>query len=292
MYAGWSGFVNRKACFGEQVRRPRLGGVAFFVPYGSYRSLGVQICVDLAAPPLWGPGGDMKIFSFIGLWVFASVGVAGCGDTGDGLISPGDPSALSSAISIEGAVRIEGQPPAPGGGTGEAPVITGGSALEITSGDTAELQLGFESESGYEDCYVQVDGADDYFLISQPSGVTSGTITIEINIPPEIDTGAFSFYTCIVGANGSVSNPISTPVGVTNPGGNIPPGGNDFICASDDPQVGTLLSCPNGGMIDFCVNQSANACYYSAGGSQFSCASCTTQNGLLGCAQAAVESCF
>ena len=71
------------------------------------------------------------------------------------------------------------------------------------------------------------------------------------------------------------------------------PGGNgDFICASDDPQAGTLLSCPNGGMIDFCVNQSANACYYSAGGSQFSCASCTTQSGLLGCAQAAVESCF
>ncbi len=26
MYAGWSGFVNRKACFGEQLRRPRLKG--------------------------------------------------------------------------------------------------------------------------------------------------------------------------------------------------------------------------------------------------------------------------
>jgi len=241
----------------------------------------------------------MKNFIFIGLWVLASVGVAGCGDSGDtgdgrsNLISPDDPNAVSNAISIEGAIRIEGQPPAQGGGTGAAPVITGGSALEITSGDTAQLQVGFESESGYEDCYVQVDGADDYFLISQPSDITSGTITIEIDIPSEIDTGAFSFYTCIVGANGSVSNPISTPVGVTNLGGNIPPGGNgDFICASDDPQAGTLLSCPNGAMIDFCVSQSANTCYYSVGGSQFSCGSCTSQTGLQGCAQAAVESCF
>jgi hypothetical protein len=65
-----------------------------------------------------------------------------------------------------------------------------------------------------------------------------------------------------------------------------------FICASDNPQVGTLLSCPNGAMIDFCVNQSANTCYYSVGGSQFSCGSCTDQSGLQGCAQAAVESCF
>jgi hypothetical protein len=235
----------------------------------------------------------MKNFILIGLWVLGSVAAAGCGEEGSNLISPGDPNALSSAITIEGAVRIEGQPPAQGGGTGAAPVITGGSALEITSGDTAELQVGFESESGYEDCYVQVDGADDYFLISQPSSVTSGTITIEINIPAEIDTGAFSFYTCIVGANGSVSNPVSTPVGVTNGGGNIPPGGNgDFICASDNPQVGTLLSCPNGAMIDFCVSQNTNTCYYSVGGSQFSCGSCTDQSGLQGCAQAAVESCF
>jgi len=241
----------------------------------------------------------MKNFIFIGLWVLASVGIAGCGDSGDtggersNLISPDDPNAVSAAITIEGAVRIDGQPPTQGGGTGTAPVITGGSALEITSGDTAELQVGFESESGYEDCYVQVDGADDYFLISQSSEVTSGTITIEIDIPAEIDTGAFSFYTCIVGANGSVSNPISTPVGVTNLGGNLPPGGNgDFICASDDPQVGTLLSCPNGGMIDFCVSQSANTCYYRVGGSQFNCGSCTSQTGLQGCAQAAVESCF
>ena len=246
-----------------------------------------------------GLGGNMKNFIFIGLSVLVLVGVTGCGDAGDGgdprsnLISPSDPNALSSAITIEGAVRIEGQPPAQAGGTGAAPVITGGSALEITSGDTAELQVGFESESGYEDCYIQVDGADDYFLISQSSSVTSGTITIEINIPSEIDTGAFDFYTCIAGANGAVSNPISTPVGVTNLGGDIPPGGNgDFICASDDPQVGTLLSCPSGAMIDFCVSQNANTCYYSVGGSQFNCGNCTDAGALQSCAQAAVQSCF
>ena len=174
--------------------------------------------------------------------------IAGCGDsgsvesgrTGGSLVDPMDPNALSQVLVIPGALRIEGNPPQ-GSSDPSAPAIAGGGEIETGSGNQAVLEVVYDSPSGYVDCYVQVAGADDYFLISAPSDITSGTIQIPVNIPEDVDTGVFDLYTCIAGQNGAVSNAINTNVGVTHSGGSPGGGGGgNVICASSDPSVGTL----------------------------------------------------
>jgi hypothetical protein len=219
--------------------------------------------------------------------------LVGCGDdsSGDsGLVSPSDPNALSQVLVIPGAQRVQGQPPT-GSGAPDAPVISGGDALEAISGEQAVIEVGYESPSGYVDCYVQVIGADDYFLISVPSTETTGTIQIPVNIPANVASGVFDFYTCISGDNGGVSNPIRTGVGVTYPSN--PGGGGDVICASDDPSIGAIIPCPNGASLDFCIDQGSSSCYYSIGGNRVECGNCLADpNVIASCAERAVAMCF
>jgi len=141
---------------------------------------------------------------------------------------------------------------------------------------------------------VQVIGADDYFLISVPSTETTGLIQIPVNIPENVASGAFDFYTCISGANGGVSNPVRTSVDVTYTG--TPPGGGgggNVICATDDPSVGAVIPCPNGQSLDFCIDQGNGDCWYAIGGNRISCGNClSNQNAITECAQRAVEMCI
>jgi len=226
-----------------------------------------------------------------------------CGCGGDGsseggrssenLVDPADPNALSEVLVIPGAVRVQGSPPQ-GSDDPSAPAIAGGGAIETISGDQAVLQVTYDSPSGYVDCYVQVAGADDYFVISVPSSITSGTIQIPVNIPEDVDSGAFDLYTCIAGQNGAVSNAINTNVGVTYSGGSS--GGGDVICASSDPSVGTALPCGGGTQVlDFCIDQSSGACYYKVGSQQVSCGNCGDGGDVAtiqACAERAVALCL
>jgi hypothetical protein len=226
---------------------------------------------------------------------FGSLLGMGCGSDagngGSGLVDPTDPNALSQVIVIPGAQRVEGQPPE-GSGTPDAPTISGGGDLETDSGDQTVIEVGYESPSGYVDCYVQVIGADDYFLISAPSSETTGLIQIPVNIPANVSSGAFDFYTCIAGDNGGVSNALRTSVDVTYTG-TSGGGGGDVICASDDPSVGSIIPCPNGSSLDFCVDQGTGSCYYSVGGNAIQCGNCLTGSAdIASCAQSAVEMCF
>jgi len=220
--------------------------------------------------------------------------IVGCGDDsngGSGLVDPTDPNALSQVIVIPGAQRVEGQPPT-SSGTPDAPVISGGTDLETGNGEQTVIEVGYESPTGYVDCYVQVIGADDYFLISAPSTETTGLIQIPVNIPENVSSGVFDFYTCIAGANGGVSNPIRTSVDVTYTGN--PGGGGDVICASDDPSIGgSIIPCPSGGSLDFCIDQGNGSCYYTIGGNRIQCGNCASGSpDIADCVQRAVELCI
>ena len=233
-----------------------------------------------------------KILASVFSITLGSLVLGGCGDEGGSdLVDPSDPNALSQVLVIPGSQRMEGQPPQASSDP-DAPMIAGGSDLETISGDQAVLEVSYDSPSGYVDCYVQVSGADDYFVISAPSTATTGTIQIPINIPSNVATGAFDLYTCIAGDSGAVSNPISTGVGVTYPG--VPPGGGgSVICASDDPSVGTMLTCPNGAILDFCIDQNGGNCYYAVGGQQVNCGNCASDpNVINSCVQRAVDLCI
>ncbi|MBK7830033.1 hypothetical protein [Nannocystis sp.] len=187
----------------------------------------------------------------------------GAYDGGD-LVDPADPNALSSVLVVPGGVRGYGSPPAQGGL--DAPVITGGGQVGVTAGGQAIIELGFSSTSGYRDCYVQVQGASEYFRISATDPTTYGTVQIPVNVPDNVASGGFTFYSCIAGTNGSVSNPIATPVTVTRPGDDPGPGSNpdgEFICSDSGSTPGCTL--------DYCVDTYATNCYYELNGSQYPC---------------------
>jgi len=224
----------------------------------------------------------------------ASLLLGGCGseEPSPGLVDPSDPNALSQVLVIPGAERVQGQPPQSSDAPG-APMISGGTDQEAVSGDQAVVEVTYESTTGYVDCYVQVSGADDYFLISAPNTATSGSIQIPINIPTNVASGAFDLYTCIAGTDGAVSNPISTGVGVTYPGNPGGGGGVGVVCASDDPSVGSTITCPNGRVLDFCIDQSSGNCYYEVGGTQVNCGNCGTDaNAISTCVQRTAELCI
>ena len=229
---------------------------------------------------------------------FGSLLGMGCGsdtgnDGGGGLVDPTDPNALSQVIVIPGSQRVQGQPPE-SSGTPDAPVISGGGDLETGNGEQTVIEVGYDSPSGYVDCYVQVTGADDYFVVSAPTPDTTGVIRIPVNIPANVNSGVFDFYTCIAGDNGGVSNALRTSVDVTysGPSGGGGGGGN-VICASDDPSVGSIISCPNGAALDFCIDQGTGSCYYTVGGNAIQCGNCANDSNVIAsCAQRAVEMCF
>ncbi|MGB3050250.1 MAG: hypothetical protein WBB42_04595 [Polyangiales bacterium] len=225
--------------------------------------------------------------------IVGSLFLGGCGDEGGdsgSLVNPSDPNALSQVLVIPGAQRMDGQPPQSSNDP-DAPVISGGSNLEVTSGNQTVIEVNYQSPTGYVDCYVQVIGADGYFVVSVPNSATTGTIQIPVNIPSNVATGAFDFYTCIAGENGTVSNPVQTAVGVTNPIGSG--GGGNVICASSDSNVGSTFTCPNGRVLDFCINADSGACYYTVGGSQVDCGNCQSDpNAISGCVQRAVDLCI
>lgn len=191
----------------------------------------------------------------------------GGGDNDEGdLIDPADADALSSVLVVPGGVRGYGSPP-PQGGL-DAPVITGGAMVGVTAGGQAIIELGFSSPTGYRDCYVQVQGASEYFRITSNDATTNGTVQIPVNVPENVASGGFTFYSCIAGANGSVSNPVATGVTVTNPssgpGPDSGPGpGPDVYCSDSGSTSGCVL--------EYCADTDLVDCYYTLNGARYTC---------------------
>lgn len=206
-----------------------------------------------------------------------------CGD--DAVVDPSDPDQLSGVLVIPGARRVQGQPPTPSGSADNAPSITGGGGLTVTSGNQTVIEVGFSSSTGYRNCYVQVQGARDYFVIEGNDPTTEGTLQIPVNVPSNVDSGSFRLYTCIAGANGAVSNPISTSVQVSRPS---PTGSGQWDTCSPVTQGG-------GCTLQYCIRVSGGAvssCAYTVNGQTIGCGNCTDANSLQACAQRAADICL
>ncbi len=80
---------------------------------------------------------------------------------------------------------------------------------------------------------------------------------------------------------------------LTSCGSSDPTGvaGIGLVCASDRADVGETAECPNGDIIDFCVDGRNGSCYYVVDGEQVSCGNCLESANVTACAQAAVERC-
>ena len=72
----------------------------------------------------------------------------------------------------------------------------------------------------------------------------------------------------------------------------IPGFGGGTVCASDDPDAGNMIECPDGEKtFDFCINTSNGSCYYVVDGAQLDCGNCLESGTITACAQQAAESC-
>ena len=154
--------------------------------------------------------------------------------------------------------------------------------------------MGYDSPTGYVDCYVQVIGADDYFLISVPSTETTGLIQIPVNIPETMASVPFDFYTCISGANGGVSNPDRTSVDVTlhrHPSRRRRWRERHLRNGRSERRCGHPL--PERPIPRLCIDQGNGDCWYAIGGNRISCGNClSNQNAITECAQRAVDMCI
>jgi hypothetical protein len=208
------------------------------------------------------------------LSMFAVAASLSCGGS-EGSVDPADPNELSQVLVIPGAVREQGSPPVSRGGS-SAPMIMGGSALMVTSGNQAVLSVQFRSNSGYRNCYVQVQGARDYFRIPGSESANSGEIRIPVNVPNSVATGNAQLYTCIADADGNVSNPVSTPLAISNPSSSGSGSGGE-TCSPQQSLSGCTLS--------YCVDRNATRCAYQVNGVRIPCGNCTD---ISACAQTAV----
>lgn len=223
-----------------------------------------------------------------------ALGWLGCGgddpDDEEDLVSPSSPDALSGVLVIPGAARVQGQPPpATPSSSADVPRISGGSALSVSNGGQAVLQVDYESPTGYDDCYVQVRGASDYFRLEVGSAVQAGTLQIPVNIPDNVDTGSFSLYTCIAGDNGAVSNPLSTPVSVmrADSPGSRPSDSPGTLSSSCQQAIDSARQSTAGITGNTCVTGCINALYSCAARND-----CQTLDGCTTTYTNCVTSCF
>jgi hypothetical protein len=145
-----------------------------------------------------------------------------------------------------------------------------------------------------------VQGADDYFRLDVPSTETVGTVQIPINVPEDVDTGSASFYTCVQGSGGGVSNAVNTPISITNTsssgggGGSGTDSGTNWngtpvssSCYDAIQQAKSTLAAQGGsgggGCVDGCVNTALN-CYAATDCADTNCISGGAYtNCIVGC---------
>ncbi len=67
--------------------------------------------------------------------------------------------------------------------------------------------------------------------------------------------------------------------------------GIGLVCASDSADVGDTAECPNGDVIDFCIDGSNGNCFYVVDGQQVGCGNCFDNADVIACAQQAIDRC-
>jgi hypothetical protein len=132
------------------------------------------------------------------------------------LIDPSNANALTQVLIMpSGTQTIPGQPPAPSG-QGAPTVSSQLTNVLGSNGSSAPLTYDYSNVSNnLGGCYVQVVGANRYFNIPYGSSSgSSGTLSLPIVIPTNVDAGQFCVDFCVYNLNGRVSNIIRTCVTV------------------------------------------------------------------------------
>ena len=147
------------------------------------------------------------------------------GDGSDGL-DPADADALTQALAIAGAARIDGSAPAPSTDPDAPDIANAASALTLGPGGTATVSFSVDGADGLAGFFLQLTGADAYIdapLAQFDPG--SGIGTFQFDLPAGVDEGGFELNYCVYtdddddGEPDLISNVLSTDVDVQNGAG-------------------------------------------------------------------------
>ena len=180
------------------------------------------------------------------------------GDGSDGL-DPADADALTQALAIAGAARIDGSAPAPSTDPDAPDIANAASALTLGPGGTATVSFSVDGADGLAGFFLQLTGADAYIdapLAQFDPG--SGIGTFQFDLPAGVDEGGFELNYCVYtdddddGEPDLISNVLSTDVDVQNGAGDagstglgtstVSIGGEAFAGSAYAYQVGGQLA--------------------------------------------------
>lgn len=198
----------------------------------------------------------MRKISYLMILLAACVFMA-CGDddgpAAEEKIDIDDPDVVSEMITIDNAIRNEGNPPAPSTDP-NAPVIEDQSGDEFgaVSGNSFYLDPNVNQGTA-AGIYFQVKGSAEYFDIPLTTGNTGGRFgnrkshsrlfknartaesdVIEIEIPKNLEPGEFCAVYCVYDEEGRVSNAVEICIEIIEFGGE----GSEFF----SPQTWELVS--------------------------------------------------
>ncbi|MEM8559713.1 MAG: LCCL domain-containing protein [Bacteroidota bacterium] len=151
--------------------------------------------------------------------VDADAGDASGGTNDPPAIAPGDADALSNALQIMGATRVEGAAPSPT--TDAATPVIGNGASAVTAGPGGVVTLRFGATSDFAGIYFLVQGASGYFQIPGTGG------SFQFTLPDNLIPGTFTVIYCVYTDGGLVSLPITTTITVDAEAGDTSGGTND-----------------------------------------------------------------
>ena len=150
---------------------------------------------------------------------------SGGGDGPDGL-DPADADALTQALAIDGAQRIDGNAPAPSPDPAAPAIANAVSALTLGPGRTATVSFSVDGAGAPAGFFLQLTGAASY--VDAPLAqfdASSGVATFAFDLPAGVGEGGFEVNYCVYtdddddGEPDLISNVLSTDVGVQDGAG-------------------------------------------------------------------------
>ena len=135
----------------------------------------------------------------------------------DELIDPSNSNALSEVLILPAGSQNENGNPPNSSNSNQAPeVLNPINTVLSSNGSTAPLSFSYSNVDGnLGGCYVQIAGADNYFLVPYNSTSNSaGNLQLPLGIPTNVDEGDFCVNFCVYDTNGLISNIVTTCVNV------------------------------------------------------------------------------
>lgn len=138
-------------------------------------------------------------------------------DKQDTLIDPADANSLSPVLLLpDGAQRVQGEAPAPTGGSAAPQAANPVQSVISSNGSTVLIPFTYANVSGnLAGCYAQVVGANQYINIPYTStSGSSGSLQLSLGIPTRVNEGVFRVAFCVYDRNGRVSQVVYVTVNV------------------------------------------------------------------------------